>query len=64
MRNAVFAAGLLASMLVTPSVPQKGAGEEAPELIFDATFNFNVAGAKTLKSLRGSAVLLEYWATW
>ncbi|HLQ38054.1 MAG TPA: hypothetical protein VK348_09640 [Planctomycetota bacterium] len=54
---AAFAAG------VVPAPAQIDIGADAPELRIDARYNFPDTVAN-LAGLRGSAVLLEYWATW
>jgi hypothetical protein len=38
-------------------------GSQAPEFTAKEWFN-TVGSAPTLKSLRGQAVLIEFWATW
>lgn len=64
MRNPLLTAGVLASLFIPSARAQTGVGDEAPDTRFDATFNLNLAGARSLKALRGSAVMIEFWATW
>jgi hypothetical protein len=52
--------GLLAAALPA----QLGAGVAAPEIEFSGTLNLGKVRAQKLSDLRGSAVLIEFWATW
>jgi hypothetical protein len=64
-RPLTSAALVLAALAQGPVLPsQDKVGSEAPELKADAWLNFKEFRGKDLSQLRGSAVLLEYWATW
>lgn len=39
-------------------------GDPVPEIEADAVYNFDALRLKELSQLRGSAIFLEYWATW
>ena len=43
---------------------QATVGAQAPDLEFQDTTNFGKIKAKKLSQLKGSAVLIELWATW
>lgn len=62
------AAGMLAAApfvvgAAAPWADKVGPGQEAPEIDGQAWFN-HIGRAPTLASLRGHAVLIEFWATW
>jgi cytochrome c biogenesis protein CcmG/thiol:disulfide interchange protein DsbE len=54
---------LLALSTVAPLAAQVATGKPAPEITFDTVLN-TPAPIQSLSDLRGSAVLLEFWATW
>jgi thiol-disulfide isomerase/thioredoxin len=56
--SAALAAALAAAL------PAQAVGTQAPDLEFQKTFNFGRLKVNKLSDLRGSAVLLEFWATW
>jgi thiol-disulfide isomerase/thioredoxin len=63
MRWIPFVPVLLASLPLAPAAAQ-AVGEQAPDVEWQKTFNFDTAPATKLSELRGSVVLLEFWATW
>jgi thiol-disulfide isomerase/thioredoxin len=61
MHVARFAAWLV---FASAPVAAQTVGELAPDVEWQKTFNFDSAPATKLSELRGSVVLLEFWATW
>jgi hypothetical protein len=60
MRHAIALTALLGAAL-----PAQGkVGSPVPDLEFSSSANFGKIKAKKLSNLRGSAVLIELWATW
>lgn len=64
IKTFALAAGLAFAMLASPArVDGPEVGKPAPEI--NAKTWFNQLGAEpNLASLRGSAVMIEFWATW
>lgn len=58
---ALTATAFLASSRSVPEGP--AIGSIAPEIQAGTWFN-QIGGSPTLESLRGHALLLEFWATW
>ncbi|MBK8095991.1 MAG: hypothetical protein IPK26_02735 [Planctomycetes bacterium] len=54
----------LALCLAAMAPAQATVGAPAPDLEFQDTTNFGKIKAKKLSQLKGSAVLIELWATW
>ena len=49
---------------LTAVAPAQMVGEPAPDIQWQSTFNFGSMKKQKLSELRGSAVLVEFWATW
>jgi hypothetical protein len=64
MSNPLLPLGLVAGLLAAGLPAQPAIGSDAPEIEFTDTLNFGRVKAKKLSDLRGSAVLIEFWATW
>lgn len=52
---------MLLALLATP-LAAVDVGEAAPDFSFEQTWN--MGPERSLHSLRGNLILLEYWATW
>ena len=57
-----LAAFAIGSALALPAPAQ--VGNPVPEVEADAVYNFDALRLRRLSQLRGSAIFLEYWATW
>ncbi|MAE27413.1 MAG: hypothetical protein QF724_01825 [Planctomycetota bacterium] len=64
-RILLAAAPLLALAAAPPNTMPQGVpvGSEAPEFTTGKWFN-HIGSAPSIASLRGKAILIEFWATW